>query len=188
MEVGVSKKATEVTKNSATTKKRKLDSEEQPLQPPSSDFQLVKEHCIVNSPHNSGSPLGTGASDQVASSFRSSNVSSLRSLNLKAEGSETLINGGFSRETTPSSEIGGSETDRIMESSLTTTTTKKKKALPASPRQKPSGSKMPSTTEIEDFFSAAEKYEQKRFADKYNYDVAKDVPLEGRYQWVRLKP
>ncbi|KAG9155239.1 hypothetical protein Leryth_023270 [Lithospermum erythrorhizon] len=39
--------------------------------------------------------------------------------------------------------------------------------------------KMPSEAELEDFFSAAEKYEQNRFAEKYNYDIVKDVPLEG---------
>ncbi|XP_073025211.1 uncharacterized protein [Primulina eburnea] len=43
-----------------------------------------------------------------------------------------------------------------------------------------------STAEIEEFFAAAEKYEQKRFAEKYNYDIAKDVPLEGKYEWVPL--
>ncbi|XP_075476652.1 cyclin-dependent kinase inhibitor 4-like isoform X3 [Primulina tabacum] len=43
-----------------------------------------------------------------------------------------------------------------------------------------------SRTEIEEFFAAAEKYEQKRFAEKYNYDIAKDVPLEGKYEWVPL--
>ncbi|KAJ7967444.1 Cyclin-dependent kinase inhibitor [Quillaja saponaria] len=46
--------------------------------------------------------------------------------------------------------------------------------------------KMPPKAEIEEFFSTAEKYEQKRFADKYNYDIVKDLPLEGRYHWVRL--
>ncbi|XP_047983130.1 cyclin-dependent kinase inhibitor 7-like isoform X2 [Salvia hispanica] len=49
-------------------------------------------------------------------------------------------------------------------------------------------SSMPSAAELERFFAAAEKYEQKRFAQKYNYDIVKDVPLEGRYHWVRLLP
>ncbi|GAA0182969.1 hypothetical protein LIER_30470 [Lithospermum erythrorhizon] len=46
----------------------------------------------------------------------------------------------------------------------------------------------PPMAEIEDFFSVAEKYDQKLFAQKYNYDIVKDVPLEGRYQWMKLKP
>ncbi|CAJ1929677.1 unnamed protein product [Sphenostylis stenocarpa] len=47
---------------------------------------------------------------------------------------------------------------------------------------------MPTELELEEFFATAEKDIQKRFQDKYNYDVVKDVPLEGRYQWVQLKP
>ncbi|MCL7034664.1 hypothetical protein MKW94_018249 [Papaver nudicaule] len=48
--------------------------------------------------------------------------------------------------------------------------------------------KMPTETEIKDFFSAFEKHEEKRFLEKYNYDIVKDVPLEGRYEWISLKP
>ncbi|CAL0313543.1 unnamed protein product [Lupinus luteus] len=46
--------------------------------------------------------------------------------------------------------------------------------------------KMPPKEEIEEFLAVAEKYEQKRFSEKYNFDIATDMPLEGRYQWVRL--
>ncbi|VVB00735.1 unnamed protein product [Arabis nemorensis] len=48
--------------------------------------------------------------------------------------------------------------------------------------------KSPTKAEIDDFFSAAEKHEHKRFTEKYNYDFVNDTPLEGRYQWVTLKP
>ncbi|KAF7809820.1 cyclin-dependent kinase inhibitor 7-like [Senna tora] len=47
---------------------------------------------------------------------------------------------------------------------------------------------MPSDLELEEFFASAENDIQKRFAEKYNYDIAKDVPLEGRYEWVQIKP
>ncbi|XP_027361415.1 cyclin-dependent kinase inhibitor 7-like [Abrus precatorius] len=47
---------------------------------------------------------------------------------------------------------------------------------------------MPSELELEEFFATAEKDIHKRFQDKYNYDIVKDVPLEGRYEWVQLKP
>ncbi|PPR85474.1 hypothetical protein GOBAR_AA35216 [Gossypium barbadense] len=43
----------------------------------------------------------------------------------------------------------------------------------------PSPSPPPTQAEIDEFFSVAEKY---------NYDIVKDVPLDGRYQWIRLKP
>ncbi|ESQ30519.1 hypothetical protein EUTSA_v10011789mg [Eutrema salsugineum] len=48
--------------------------------------------------------------------------------------------------------------------------------------------KSPTQAELDDFFSAAERFEQKRFTEKYNYDIVNDTPLEGRYQWVSLKP
>ncbi|CAL0312116.1 unnamed protein product [Lupinus luteus] len=46
--------------------------------------------------------------------------------------------------------------------------------------------KMSPKEEIEEFLTMAEKYERKRFAMKYNFDIATDTPLEGRYEWVRL--
>ncbi|KAK9988352.1 hypothetical protein SO802_028591 [Lithocarpus litseifolius] len=51
-----------------------------------------------------------------------------------------------------------------------------------------SPAKMPPKEEIDDFFAFAEKRQQERFAENYNYDIVKDVPLEGRYQWIPLKP
>ncbi|PIN07061.1 hypothetical protein CDL12_20378 [Handroanthus impetiginosus] len=47
--------------------------------------------------------------------------------------------------------------------------------------------KMPSEAEIEEFFAAAEKNFQKEFIKKYNYDIVKDQPLEGRYEWVQIQ-
>ncbi|GAB2223934.1 hypothetical protein Drorol1_Dr00004679 [Drosera rotundifolia] len=47
---------------------------------------------------------------------------------------------------------------------------------------------MPSESEIEQFFAATENDLHQRFIDKYNYDVVKDVPLQGRYQWVPVNP
>ncbi|GMJ05604.1 hypothetical protein HRI_004229600 [Hibiscus trionum] len=96
---------------------------------------------------------------------------SLRFVDLKAKSFETEIStcinvNKFSAETTPTIEpIGDSEET-------------------ASPHRK----KPPSQVEIDEFFAVAEKYEQVRFAEKYNYDIVKDVPLDGRYQWIRLKP
>ncbi|KAJ0983821.1 hypothetical protein J5N97_002177 [Dioscorea zingiberensis] len=46
----------------------------------------------------------------------------------------------------------------------------------------------PPAAEIEGFFAAAEREEQQRFAAKYNYNVVDDVPLNGRYEWVRVDP
>ncbi|KAI4327464.1 hypothetical protein L6164_019923 [Bauhinia variegata] len=62
------------------------------------------------------------------------------------------------------------------------------KATEANSRRTTTENKMPTESELEEFFGAAEKEIQKRFVDKYNYDIVKDVALEGRYEWVRLKP
>ncbi|CAI9107441.1 OLC1v1006792C1 [Oldenlandia corymbosa var. corymbosa] len=44
----------------------------------------------------------------------------------------------------------------------------------------------PSTAEIEAFFARIEQQQQRQFIDKYNFDIANDVPLTGRYEWVRV--
>ncbi|XP_047336678.1 cyclin-dependent kinase inhibitor 7-like [Impatiens glandulifera] len=48
--------------------------------------------------------------------------------------------------------------------------------------------KKPSEIELEEFFSSAEKRIQEQFIQKYNYDIAKDSPLKGRYEWIQMKP
>ncbi|CAH1421080.1 unnamed protein product [Lactuca virosa] len=48
--------------------------------------------------------------------------------------------------------------------------------------------KTPPAAELEEFFAKAEENLHKRFKDKYNYDIVKDVPLKGRFEWVELKP
>ncbi|XP_019168797.1 PREDICTED: cyclin-dependent kinase inhibitor 7-like isoform X2 [Ipomoea nil] len=115
----------------------------------------------------------------------------LRNIDLKAKDYEEFVadnsgsmNNGMS-ETPPSSELCG---DSIAEMESSSSTAKKKSPEADSRRKPADAAKTPSAAEIEEFFSATEKYVQKRFAEKYNYDIVKDVPLEGRYQWVRLKP
>ncbi|KAJ9564535.1 hypothetical protein OSB04_000501 [Centaurea solstitialis] len=48
--------------------------------------------------------------------------------------------------------------------------------------------KMPSATELEEFFASAETELHKRFKEKYNYDIVNDTPLEGRFQWIQVNP
>lgn len=180
-------RAMEVT-SSGSTKRRKLDSGDQLIQSsPPSTAQLENQcRCVMNSSKDSASLATSGTSNQIPASLCFSNEfvkDRSRSLDLKAEnfGADisTSLNDGFSREATPLNELSSGYLNHLMESSKT--------------RKHPSSAsscvaKMPLTAEIEEFFSGAEKYEQKRFADKYNYDIVKDVPLEGRYQWVCLKP
>ncbi|KAK4284678.1 hypothetical protein QN277_001476 [Acacia crassicarpa] len=61
-----------------------------------------------------------------------------------------------------------------------------KSSMDASENRKLPAAKMAPKEEIEEFFAMAEKHEQKRFAEKYNYDIVKDMPLQGKYEWVRL--
>ncbi|KAI3675290.1 hypothetical protein L1987_84879 [Smallanthus sonchifolius] len=111
---------------------------------------------------------------------------------LKAEflsGTDAFMsnNVGFSRETSTSSVICLESEE--MESSSTKKSPAATTAIEATSRRKPAPAvTMPYALELEEFFSKAEKYEQKRFAEKYNFDIVKDVPMEGRYQWVPLKP
>ncbi|KAL8247023.1 hypothetical protein R6Q59_008239 [Mikania micrantha] len=48
--------------------------------------------------------------------------------------------------------------------------------------------KMPPESELEEFFAAAQENINKRFKNKYNYDILNDIPLEGRFEWIQVKP
>ncbi|AAG13048.1 Hypothetical protein [Arabidopsis thaliana] len=92
----------------------------------------------------------------------------------------TLLTNNFRKQGISSSENLGetAEMDSATTEMRDQRKTEKKKKMEKSPTQ----------AELDDFFSAAERYEQKRFTEKYNYDIVNDTPLEGRYQWVSLKP
>ncbi|PHT38149.1 hypothetical protein CQW23_21722 [Capsicum baccatum] len=47
-------------------------------------------------------------------------------------------------------------------------------------------SNIPSAHEIEEFFTFAEQQQQRLFMEKYNFDVANDLPLSGQYEWIRV--
>ncbi|XAR58720.1 hypothetical protein NMG60_11014219 [Bertholletia excelsa] len=47
---------------------------------------------------------------------------------------------------------------------------------------------IPTAHEMEDFFARAEQEEQRLFLEKYNFDVVNDLPLPGRYEWMRVNP
>ncbi|KAL4271365.1 hypothetical protein GQ457_13G007380 [Hibiscus cannabinus] len=136
----------------------------------------------VSTLSKSGGVLLTGEMCSSLSSGNDSSASnescdivkySLRFVDLKAKSFETEISTcinvkEFSAETIPSIELIGDSEET------------------AAPHRKTA----PSQAELDEFFAAAEKYEQVRFAEKqvYNYDIVKDVPVEGRYHWIELKP
>ncbi|WCJ31115.1 Cyclin-dependent kinase inhibitor family protein [Euphorbia peplus] len=137
------------------------------------------------------------SSDHGSASCCSSNGSSDQRIHADLEeesvGVETSVyySSRERRETTPSSNL---RTELSSDGELDSTARPAAAAAPAaedSTRRSISTAattKMPTESELNEFFNEAEKKMQKRFADKYNYDVVKDEPLEGRYQWVRLKP
>ncbi|KAF8377528.1 hypothetical protein HHK36_030910 [Tetracentron sinense] len=186
--------------NTDTVKRRKIDSGELDLS--ASYVQLRSRGQLVITPEktissamseNSGRVItddrcSSSTSENVPASECSSNGSSefvkdsMRSADLEGDDFEienpTSSDCRERREMTPSSDVRA-ESDQLesMErhseaNSVRTSTAKE----------------MPSAAEIAEFFEAAEKDEQKRFAEKYNYDFEKNVPLAGRYEWVRLKP
>ncbi|XP_073022976.1 cyclin-dependent kinase inhibitor 5-like isoform X2 [Primulina eburnea] len=103
-------------------------------------------------------------------------------VDLQCEGLDTeismAINCSGIQSSTPTSEIRGDSEQSSLESTPHATSNSACSTAET----------MPSAVEIEKFFAAAEKYEQKRFAEKYNYDIGKDYPVEGKYEWVPLHP
>ncbi|KAJ4963539.1 hypothetical protein NE237_023478 [Protea cynaroides] len=185
---------------SGVTKRRKLASGE--LQFSSSYLQLRSRRLPVITPEKLVSPatlenLGQVSSEDRCSSPNSDHILASRcssngstdelveesSRSVDPEGEGDCFNNDNSttysdrrREKTPSSEFRAESGD--LESTA--------RPAEANSRHRSRAKKMPTEAEIEDFFSAAEREQQKLFADKYNFDILKDVPLEGRYEWIRL--
>ncbi|XP_009141269.1 cyclin-dependent kinase inhibitor 4 [Brassica rapa] len=45
---------------------------------------------------------------------------------------------------------------------------------------------LPTTPEMDEFFSCAEEEQQKQFIDKYNFDPVNEQPLPGRFEWKKI--
>ncbi|PSS21294.1 Cyclin-dependent kinase [Actinidia chinensis var. chinensis] len=135
-------------------------------------------------------PFSSPISDRVPASCCSSNASTvlakerlkigdLEDDGVQIEASWTCnFDNRSRRETTPSSELQSESGE------LDSTPS----PIEANSLCRLLATKAPLETELDEFFIAAEKDLQKRFTEKYNYDIVKDVPLEGRYEWVSLKP
>lgn len=89
------------------------------------------------------------------------------------------------RETTPCSLIRDSETIGTPGS-----TTRRSNSSSTSRRVQSSTHQhrnIPSSHEMEEFFSCAERLQQGIFTDKYNFDPVNECPLPGRYEWVKVE-
>ncbi|ESW28542.1 hypothetical protein PHAVU_003G295400 [Phaseolus vulgaris] len=153
----------------------------------SASFQLRStdtRHCFPDttvSPEPSVNSAGTVVSGELCSDrscCSSNHVKELHTapLDLQAKGFETVdsANRNFKSSSLLSEFCGDSEESTMFPAKSSAEVNEKRRV------------KEPPKAEIEEFFVMAEKYEQKRFVEKYNFDIVRDMPLEGRYQWVRL--
>ncbi|KAK6116247.1 hypothetical protein DH2020_050043 [Rehmannia glutinosa] len=182
-------------------RKRKVVGGESELS--TSSIQLKTRRLAVRSPENSASPASSGNSScesvssgnvlaSCCSSSRSSELAKerLEFADLEQENAVAVeyfaTSAGDSvdfrdrREKTPSFEVQAESGE--LESTA--------RPRESNSRRCSTAEKMPTEAELEEFFADAEKNLQKQFIDKYNYDIVKDEPLEGRYEWVpvQLKP
>ncbi|URD75306.1 cyclin-dependent kinase inhibitor [Musa troglodytarum] len=103
----------------------------------------------------------------------------LRTVFVHGESSSNLLGCRSARESTPCSLIRNSETIGSPGS-----TTRPTKFTVSSKRQ--ASPIVPTGPEMEELFAGPEQLQQRRFMERYNFDVAKDQPLPGRYEWVKL--
>jgi hypothetical protein len=88
------------------------------------------------------------------------------------------------RETTPCSLIRSSD---MISTPGSTTKSKTSNSMTSRRRMEASVCRfIPSSLEMEEFFTAAEQHEQDTFREKYNFCPVNDSPLPGRYEWARL--
>lgn len=172
------KKAAEM--EAAAGRKRKVYSGESELS--ESSIQLKTRRLADVSAGNSALAVSSESLDDGLASCCSSNGSSelaleaskFVDLELDSEATVDSLDCGERRETTPLREAGELESTARPPEKI--------------PRRRSASVKMPSEAELDEFFSAAEKSIQQKFINKYNYDIVKDQPLEGRYEWVEVQP
>ncbi|KAJ9177240.1 hypothetical protein P3X46_012478 [Hevea brasiliensis] len=138
---------------------------------------VIRDRC--------SSPSSDHASASCCSSYGSSGQrNNNKFADLEAESVEVETSVYYScrerKETTPSSQLQPASSGELDST--------ERPSSEANSRRRSTGEKMPTEFELDEFFAVAEKNLKKQFADKYNYDIVKDEPLEGRYEWLRLKP
>ncbi|CAN0846609.1 Cyclin-dependent kinase inhibitor 7 [Linum grandiflorum] len=166
------------------------------------------EFCSVAQSRASGYSCFSNveSSESAVKEENSSGLADLETKSYETESSSTWMENKF-RESTPSSSFTETKTTNTMSTEITYTTDSEVSTppptsprSPGSPPPPPRRPVMrvnvqlqqrvmeggPTKEELDELFGAREKEDQKRFTERYNFDVVKDVPLEGRYQWVRL--
>lgn len=98
---------------------------------------------------------------------------------LEIEGRESARS---TRETTPCNLIRDPE-------AITTPGSSTKRAYSTNVNyrvQNSAPSHIPTTIEMDEFFTVPEKQQQQQFIEKYNFDPVNDKPLPGRFEWVKM--
>lgn len=171
-----------VMKKAAETvgKKRKLRLEELEDLPASSSFQLKTRRLADAKPVNlpSSTCESAGSYGALGSSCSSNGSSDLAKV--QEEKDEVTVDPFLVT-------LNGDTLDRRERSETSCEIQVESTARPNESTDLRRRGKMPSDDDLEEFFSSAEKNLQKQFIDKYNYDVVKDEPSEGRFEWVQIK-
>ncbi|KAK2657447.1 hypothetical protein Ddye_010499 [Dipteronia dyeriana] len=157
----------------AMAKRRKFDSDRRQVKLRNSETSLENSGCLVHHDRASTSCC-SGSSERI----QFLDLEEDTSVEVEVETS-TYYSCRERREATSSSSEVGAESEEL-------DSTAKKSEANSRPRS--TVEKMPTDDEIEQFFVKAENQLQKEFAEKYNFDTVKEEPMEGRYEWIRLKP
>uniref|UniRef100_A0A1J3ITX1 Cyclin-dependent kinase inhibitor n=1 Tax=Noccaea caerulescens TaxID=107243 RepID=A0A1J3ITX1_NOCCA len=147
-----------------------------------SSAESAQGGCSVTSAGEDDGSSSSICSDSVSSESNEiarnspTSVVDLEAQQISETETSTATARNFSKEGNPGSEALGEITE--MESSSVTEKDDRREV-----------SKKPTPEEIDDFFSElGDDDKQKRFIEKYNFDIVNDKPLEGRYKWDRVEP
>ncbi|KAF8105213.1 hypothetical protein N665_0161s0013 [Sinapis alba] len=128
---------------------------------------------------------GSSRSDSVAESVVFGKEKDLNGgINKELDGSESFNR--TTRESTPCSLIRKQESITTPGSStklsngISDNSNQREESLSGSHRH------LPSTPEMDEFFSGAEEEQQREFIEKYNFDPVNEQPLPGRFEWKKV--
>lgn len=142
--------------------------EKQPSETSKKQLQKEKESCRKNRENAEQETEGKGFSCEIQEVSFGEN-----SLEFEARDRST-------RESTPCSLIRNSDTI------ATPGSTTRRTSSSTTNRGGNNLRKFIPMNEIEEFFAYAEQQAQKKFIEKYNFDIVNDSPLPGRYEWEQV--
>ncbi|KAF8108779.1 hypothetical protein N665_0104s0094 [Sinapis alba] len=140
-------------------------------------------------PQNQDSGRGSVASDGSRSDSVAESAVSGKAKDFNGEINMDELQGSESRttrESTPCSLMRKPETitspgsSRKLNNGISDNSNEREESFSGSRGQ------LPTTPEMDEFFSGAEEEQQKQFIDKYNFDPVNEQPLPGRFEWKKV--